>query len=157
MGDDIKEAWGSALRLHTAFGRLASFTSAGDHIKRVGSTHSSYALAEAGLVAVRNEHTTSYRLWNCTSAYVPLTDLNGSASVPEAIKRSYSHLYEHVVSRMQIPLSHTAKYLPPISLAKTVDEIHFIKTAPNLPFLLVGYSDMTLAIINGKLRLMPLF
>lgn len=157
MGDDIKEAWGSALRLHTAFGRLSSFTSAGDHIKRIGSTHSSYALAEAGLVAVRNEHTTSYRLWNCTSAFVPLSDLNGSASVPEAIKRSYSHLYESVVSRLHIPLSHTAKYLPPVSLAKSAEDIHIIRTAPNLPFLLVGYADMSVAVINGKLRLMPLF
>lgn len=85
------------------------------------------------------------------------TDLNASASVPEAIKCSHSHLYEHVVSRLQIPLAHTAKYLPAVSLAKTEGDIHLIKTAPNLPFLLVGYSDMTIAVINAKLRLMPLF
>ncbi len=32
-----------------------------------------------------------------------------------------------------------------------------LKTSPNLPFLLVGYADMTIGLINGKLRPMPLF
>ncbi len=98
-GDDIKKAWGNGLRLHTAFGRLASYTSAGEHVQRPESPHSCYALAEAGLVAVHNEHSTVYRLWNSANAFVTMSDLIKSKSVPEAIKLSHQHAYEELISR----------------------------------------------------------
>ena len=102
------------------------------------------------MVSVRNEHSTSYRLWNAPGAFVPLSDLVGSVSPAAAIRKSYKHVYDSVLSRFEIPLSLTAKYLPAISLASSVDNIWEVKEAAGV--LLVGYKDLSVALLSCKLR-----
>ena len=152
VGEDVRALWDMRTsRVHTTYGRLASFVS--------WPTHGAIALAEAGLMCVGDKKLTLRHFME------PASQIENVLCYDEKTRNEVWTILEKQFpnNRMlrgepcfNVPLNVTMRYFPPLQHTNyelEPQEITNVESKPNSHLVMTGSSDGSVCIWNTRLRL----